>query len=208
MGEVYISNHPLIQHKLSILRDVKTKPCEYRMLVKELGTLLCYEATRDLELQPKKIRTPQTEMTAMEISEEIALFPILRAGLGLADSFVNLIPNSKVYHIGIYRNKETLEPVIYYYKFSNYPPSNRCLVLDPALSTGGTAIAAIDILKKWGAKKIKFVGLAGAPQGIKALQEAHPDVDIYLAAVDDHLNEIGYLVPGLGDAGDRQFGTL
>ena len=208
MGELFVSNHPLIQHKLSLLRDEKTKSCEFRLLVGELGTLLCYEATRDLELKPKEIKTPMAEMTVMEISEKVALIPILRAGLGMVESVLNLIPNSHVYHIGLYRNEETLEPVEYYNKLSKYEPSNQCLVLDPMLATGGSAIATIDILKKWGAKKIKFVGLIGAPEGIKALQDAHPDVDIHLAAVDDRLNEIGYIVPGLGDAGDRQFGTL
>ncbi len=208
MGELHVSNHPLIQHKLSLLRDEKTKPCEFHLLVGELGTLLCYEATRDIELKPKEIKTPMAEMTAMEISEKIALIPILRAGLGMVESVLKLIPNSHVYHIGLYRNEETLEPVEYYNKLSKYEPANQCLVLDPMLATGGSAIATIDILKKWGAKKIKFVGLIGAPEGIKALQDAHPDVDIHLAAVDDRLNEKGYIVPGLGDAGDRQFGTL
>lgn len=208
MSEVFASNHPLIQHKLSILRDKNTKSQEFRSLVTELGTLLCYEATRDLPLVEKPIETPLTPMTAMELAEKIALVPILRAGLGMVQGVWTLIPNSYVFHIGLYRNEETLEPVEYYNKLPKYEPVNQCLVLDPMLATGGSAIAAIDVLKRWGAKKIKFVGLIGSPEGVKALQDAHPDVDIHLAAIDDHLNEVGYIVPGLGDAGDRQFGTL
>ncbi len=208
MSNVIITNHPLIEHKLSILRNVNTDPTVFRHLVKELGALLCYEATRDLPVRPVEVQTPLTAMTANEIEEEIALVPILRAGLGMVDGIWDLIPNAHVFHIGFYRNEETLQPIEYYNKLPKDHPINICLLLDPMLATGGSAIATTNILKKWGAKKIKFVGLIGAPEGIKALQDAHPDMDIHLAAVDDHLNERGYIVPGLGDAGDRQFGTL
>ena len=208
MSNVYITNHPLIQHKLSILRDKQTKPTEFRKLVSELGALLCYEATRDLPLVPKKIETPLTEMTANEMAELIALIPVLRAGLGMVEGIWSLIPNAYVFHIGFYRDEQTLKPVEYYNKLPKEHPINTCLIIDPMLATGGSAIATTDILKRWGAKKIKYVGLIGAPEGIAALQKKHPDVDIHLAAVDECLNDKGYIVPGLGDAGDRQFGTL
>ena len=208
MPNVYISNHPLIQHKLSILRDKNTSPKEFCELVSELGALLCYEATRDLPLKEKVIETPLMEMTANEISERIALVPILRAGLGMVDGIWNLIPNACVLHIGLYRNEETLKPVEYYNKLANYRTVEHCLILDPMLATGGSAIAVADILKKWGAKSIRFVGLIGAPEGVEALHKAHPDIDIHLAAIDEKLNENGYILPGLGDAGDRQFGTV
>ncbi|GAP41650.1 uracil phosphoribosyltransferase [Flexilinea flocculi] len=208
MSNVTITNHPLIEHKLSILRDVNTNPTIFRQLVSELGALLCYEATRDLPIKPVEVQTPLTTMTAYEMQESIALIPILRAGLGMVEGIWALIPNAHVFHIGFYRNEQTLEPVEYYNKLPKNHPFNTCLILDPMLATGGSAIATTDIIKRWGAKKIKFVGLIGAPEGIRALQEVHPDVDIHLAAIDDHLNEKGYIVPGLGDAGDRQFGTV
>lgn len=208
MSNVYITNHPLIEHKLSILRDKNTKPTEFRRLVSELGQLLCYEAARDLPLVPKQIETPMCSMTAYEMAEMIALVPILRAGLGMVEGIWSLIPNAYVFHIGFYRDEKTLRPVQYYNKLPKEHPINTCMIIDPMLATGGSAIAATDILKQWGAKKIKYVGLIGAPEGIEAMQKTHPDVDIHLAAVDDHLNENGYIVPGLGDAGDRQFSTL
>lgn len=208
MPNVYISNHPLIEHKLSILRDKNTTPKEFCELVSELGTLLCYEATRDLPLSPKQIETPMMSMTAHEISEQIALVPILRAGLGMVNGVWALMPTACVLHIGLYRDEETLKPVEYYNKLPKYRTINQCLILDPMLATGGSAIAVADVLKKWGAKKFKFVGLIGAPEGIHALHAAHPDVDIHLAAIDTKLNEHGYILPGLGDAGDRQFGTV
>ena len=208
MPNVYISNHPLIQHKLSILRDKNTSPKEFYELVSELGALLCYEATRDLPLKEKVIETPLMEMTANEISERIALVPILRAGLGMVNGVWELMPTACVLHIGLYRDEETLKPVEYYNKLPKYHPLNQCLILDPMLATGGSAIAVADVLKQWGAKKIKFVGLIGAPEGVAALHKAHPDIDIHLAAVDERLNEHGYILPGLGDAGDRQFGTV
>ncbi len=208
MPNTIVSNHPLIQHKLSILRDKNTKPNEFRSLVSELGTLLCYEATRDLPLVSKVIETPLMETETKVLAEKIALIPILRAGLGMVDGIWNLIPNACVLHIGLYRNEETLQPVEYYNKLANYRTVDHCLILDPMLATGGSAIAVADILKKWGAKSIRFVGLIGAPEGIKALHAAHPDIDIHLAAIDEKLNEHGYILPGLGDAGDRQFGTV
>jgi uracil phosphoribosyltransferase len=208
MSNVTITNHPLIEHKLSILRDVNTNPTVFRHLVNELGALLCYEATRDLPIRPVEVQTPLTAMTAYEIEEEIALVPILRAGLGMVDGIWDLVPNAHVFHIGFYRNEETLQPIEYYNKLPKDHPINICLLLDPMLATGGSAIATTNILKRWGAKKIKFVGLIGAPEGITALQNAHPDVDIHLAAIDERLNERGYIVPGLGDAGDSQFATL
>lgn len=208
MPNVYISNHPLIQHKLSILRDKNTSPKEFCELVSELGALLCYEATRDLPLKEKVIETPLMEMTANEISERIALVPILRAGLGMVNGVWELMPTACVLHIGLYRDEKTLKPVEYYNKLPKYHPLNQCLILDPMLATGGSAIAVADVLKQWGAKKIKFVGLIGAPEGVAALHKVHPDIDIHLAAVDERLNEHGYILPGLGDAGDRQFGTV
>lgn len=208
MPNIFISNHPLIQHKLSLLRDKKTAPKEFRALVSELGTLLCYEATRDLSLVTKEIETPLMKMSANKIQEKIALVPILRAGLGMVDGIWSLIPTACVIHLGLYRDEETLKPVEYYNKLPKYHTIRQCLILDPMLATGGSAIAVADVLKKWGAEKIKFIGLIGAPEGIKALQTAHPDIDVHLAAIDYKLNEHGYILPGLGDAGDRQFGTI
>ncbi len=208
MPNIFISNHPLIQHKLSLLREKDTQPKEFRALVNELGTLLCYEATRDFPLVTKDIETPLMSMRTNKIRERIALVPILRAGLGMVDGVWNLIPTAVVLHIGLYRDEDTLKPVEYYNKLANYQTVDRCLILDPMLATGGSAIAVADILKEWGATNIKFVGLIGAPEGIQALHKAHPDIDIHLAAIDRQLNENGYILPGLGDAGDRQFGTV
>ncbi len=208
MPNTIVTNHPLIQHKLSILRDKNTRPTEFRKLVSELGTLLCYEATRDLPLVLKEIETPLMKTQARMLSQKVALIPILRAGLGMIDGIWNLIPNACVLHIGLYRDEDTLKPVEYYNKLPNYRTVDHCLILDPMLATGGSAIAVADILKNWGAKSIRFVGLIGAPEGIEALHKAHPDIDIHLAAIDEKLNEHGYILPGLGDAGDRQFGTV
>lgn len=208
MSNVTITNHPLIEHKLSILRDVNTNPSIFRHLVNELGALLCYEATRDLPVHEVEVQTPLCMTTARCMRDNVALIPILRAGLGMVEGIWELIPNAHVFHIGFYRDEETLTPVEYYNKLPKDHPFNTCFILDPMLATGGSAVAATNIIKKWGASKVKFVGIIGAPEGIKALQEAHPDVDIHLAAIDDHLNEKGYIVPGLGDAGDRQFGTV
>ena len=208
MPNIFISNHPLIQHKLSLLREKDTQPKEFRALVNELGTLLCYEATRDFPLVTKDIETPLMSMRTNKIRERIALVPILRAGLGMVDGVWNMIPTAVVLHIGLYRDEDTLKPVEYYNKLANYQTVDRCLILDPMLATGGSAIAVADILKEWGATNIKFVGLIGAPEGIQALHKAHPDIDIHLAAIDRQLNDNGYILPGLGDAGDRQFGTV
>jgi uracil phosphoribosyltransferase len=207
MGEVYISTHPLVQHKLSILRNTETEPKKFRQLVRELAALLTYEATRDLQTVPVDVPTPLTTAKCSELKEKIGLVPILRAGLGMVEGVWELMPSSEVWHIGVYRDEKTLKPVQYYNKLPVEPRVQVCLILDPMLATGGSAVATTTILKNWGVTKIKFVGLIGAPEGIAVMQKQHPEVPIYLAAVDDHLNEKGYIVPGLGDAGDRQFGT-
>ena len=207
MSTVHSSNHPLVAHKLSRLRDKNTEPKKFRELVREIAGLLAYEATADLQTAPIEIETPLTKMTAHQLKEKIGLIPVLRAGLGMVEGIWELMPSSEVWHIGLYRDEHTLQPVEYYNKLPVDPRVSVCLILDPMLATGGSATSTADILKRWGVKKIKFVGLIGAPEGIKAMQTAHPDIDIYLAAIDDHLNERAYIVPGLGDAGDRQFGT-
>lgn len=207
MSNVYESKHPLIAHKLSRLRDKKTEPKKFRELVREIAGLLAYEATADLATTPVEIETPLETMTAHQLKEKIGLIPILRAGLGMVEGIWELMPSAEVWHIGLYRDEHTLQPVEYYNKLPVDPRVSVCLILDPMLATGGSATATADILKRWGVTKIKFVGLIAAPEGIKAMQEAHPDIDIFIAAIDDHLNERAYIVPGLGDAGDRQFGT-
>ena len=207
MSNVYASKHPLIAHKLSILRDKNTKPKKFRQLVKEIAGLLAYEATLDLATTPVQIETPLETTTAQELKEKIGLVPILRAGLGMVEGIWELMPSAEVWHIGLYRDEKTLRPVEYYNKLPLEPRVAVCLILDPMLATGGSATATAEVLKRWGVTKIKFVGLIAAPEGIKAMQTAHPDIDIYVAAIDDHLNERAYIVPGLGDAGDRQFGT-
>jgi uracil phosphoribosyltransferase len=207
MSTVHASKHPLVAHKLSRLRNKNTEPKKFRELVQEIAGLLAYEATADLATTPIEIETPLTKMTAQELKEKIGLVPILRAGLGMVEGIWELMPSAEVWHIGLYRDEHTLQPVEYYNKLPVDPRVSVCLILDPMLATGGSATATADILKRWGVKKIKFVGLIGAPEGIKAMQEAHPDIDIFLASIDDHLNERAYIVPGLGDAGDRQFGT-
>jgi uracil phosphoribosyltransferase len=207
MSNVFASKHPLVAHKLSRLRDKNTEPKKFRELVREIAGLLAYEATADLVTVPRQIETPLAALTGAELKEKIGLVPILRAGLGMVEGIWELMPSSEVWHIGLYRDERTLQPVQYYNKLPIEPTVSVCLILDPMLATGGSAVATVDILKRWGVRKIKFVGLIGAPEGIAALQKAHPDVPIHLAAIDDHLNERGYIVPGLGDAGDRQFGT-
>jgi uracil phosphoribosyltransferase len=208
MSEVYVSSHPLIQHKLSLLRDVNTEPKRFREVVNEITTLLAYEATRDLPTQPIMIQTPLAQTECRVLEQNIGLVPILRSGLGMVAAMLNLLPSAQVWHIGLYREHDTLQPVTYYNKLPGHSATDVCLVLDPMLATGGSAVAAIDILKNWGTKQIKYMGLIGAPEGVQNLRQHHPDVPIYIAALDSHLNEIGYIVPGLGDAGDRQFGTL
>ncbi len=207
MSNVLVSNHPLIAHKLTRLRDKRTEPKKFRELVREIAGLLAYEATADLATVVKQIETPLAVTTGAELREKIGLVPILRAGLGMVEGIWELMPSAEVWHIGLYRDEKTLKPVQYYNKLPIEPTVSVCLILDPMLATGGSATATADVLKKWGVKKIKFVGLIGAPEGIHAMQSAHPDIPIHLAAVDERLNERAYIVPGLGDAGDRQFGT-
>ena len=204
---VYESKHPLVKHKLALLRSVETKPKKFRELVRELAMLLCYEATQDLGLSPIEVATPMGTAQGQEVTDKIGLVPVLRAGLGMVDGIWEMMPQAEVWHIGLYRDERTLKPVSYYNKLPTAPTVQVCLVLDPMLATGGSAVATVDILKKWGARRIKYVGLLAAPEGIERLQTAHPDVPIHIAHIDSHLNEIGYIVPGLGDAGDRQFGT-
>jgi uracil phosphoribosyltransferase len=207
MQNVFVSPHPLVAHKLTLLRNIETNPKIFRELVRELAGLLAYEATMDLSIDPVEVQTPLTTTTGAILKEKVGLVPILRSGLGMVEGVWEILSSAEVWHIGLYRDEKTLKPVQYYNKLPVMPTVTVCLILDPMLATGGSAIATVDILKNWGAKKIKFVGLIGAPEGIAALHARHPDIPIHLAAVDDHLNERGYIVPGLGDAGDRQFGT-
>ena len=208
MSQVHVLNHPLIQHKLTIMRKKETGPKEFCELLEEISTLMVYEVTRDLPTEEVEVETPiALARTHVLAGRKLALVPILRAGLGMVDGMLTLIPAAKVGHIGLYRNEETLEPVEYYCKLPKDIAERDVFVLDPMLATGGSAIDAIGQIKKRGAKHIKFIGLIAAPEGLKALHEAHPDVDIYVAAQDEKLNENGYIIPGLGDAGDRIFGT-
>lgn len=206
--EIHVSRHPLVRHKMALLRSKFTEPKKFRELVHELSLLLFFEATYDLALAPLTVETPLGSSLGEEVTETIGLMPILRAGLGMADAILDAIPKGRVWHMGIYRDEETLKPVIYY----NNPPAQNdidlAIVLDPMLATGGSAVAAVDVIKDyWSASRIKFLGLIAAPEGVRTLHSVHPDVTIHLAAVDSHLNQNGYIVPGLGDAGDRQFGT-
>lgn len=203
----HVSGHPLLVHKLAKLRNRDTPPPVFRELVYEISQVLFYEATKHVPLRPVTVTTPLTECVGQELAVKIGLVPVLRAGLGMADAMLGALPEAAVWHIGLYRDHATLKPVTYYNKLPPKPDMGLGLVLDPMLATGGSAIEAIRLLKLAGTPEVKFVGLIAAPEGVAALQEAHPDVAIYLAAVDSHLNELGYIVPGLGDAGDRQFGT-
>ncbi len=208
MGKVTVIDHPLVQHKLSHLRDIHTGPKEFRELVQELAMLLCYEATRDLPLADVTVQTPIGPAQAKELAgKKLGIVPILRAGLGMVDGLLSLIPAAKVGHIGLYRDPSTLTPVDYYCKLPPDVQERDIVIVDPMLATGGSAVEAIRLVKKAGCKSIKLVNLIAAPEGVKAVTDAHPDVDIYIAAVDSHLNEHGYIVPGLGDAGDRLYGT-
>lgn len=207
MSTVHVSNHPLLRHKVTLMRDFRTEPKKFRELIREVAILLAYEATADLALIETTVTTPLASTKGYELKEVIGLVPILRAGLGMVEGFWEMMPSAEVWHIGLYRDHKTLEPIQYYNRLPVAPTVDVCLILDPMLATGGSACATAQILKDWGAKRIKYVGIIAAPEGIKRLQETHPDVDIYLAAIDDHLNENAYIVPGLGDAGDRQFGT-
>lgn len=209
MSNVVVLDHPLIQHKLTIIRDKRTGTKVFREVVNEIARLMAYEVSRDMPLQDVEIETPLVKSVQKEISgKKVAIIPILRAGLGMVDGMLDLIPAAKVGHVGMYRDHETLEPVEYFVKLPSDISERQLFVVDPMLATGGSAIAAIDSLKKRGASTIKFVCLVAAPEGVKALQEAHPDVNIYTAALDEKLDEDSYIVPGLGDAGDRLFGTM
>jgi uracil phosphoribosyltransferase len=205
--KLVVFEHPLISHKMAIIRDKNTSTKEFKESVSEIGALITYEITRDLKTKPKKVATPIELTTCNVLNEPVVIVPILRAGLGMVEGIINIIPTAKVGHIGLYRNEETLEPTDYYSKFPDEIKNGLVLLIDPMLATGGSAARAIEILKKQGAKRIKFVGLVGCPEGINKLQTTHPDVPIYLAALDSYLNEDGYIVPGLGDCGDRLFGT-
>ena len=209
---LYASEHPLVRLKVAELRDTQTRPPRFRELVHEISMLLGYEALRSLPLAPKTVRTPLADATGYDLAVTVGLVPILRAGLGMVHAFLTLVPGAEVWHLGLYRDEETLKPVEYYNRLSpQKPPTgdevHAWVLLDPMLATGGSAIAAVDVLRRSGRRPLTYVGLIAAREGIRALEAAHPDVDIYVGAVDDHLNEHGYIVPGLGDAGDRQFGT-
>ncbi len=204
---IYESSHPLVKHKLTKLRNKDTKPKKFRELIKEISILLAYETTLDLVVEPTPVETPMGMTSGVLLQEQIGLIPILRAGLGMVDGVWEMMPGSEVWHIGLFRDERTLKPVEYYNKLPVSPTVQVCIVLDPMLATGGSAVATIDILKRWGAKRIKFMGIIAAPEGVDALHIAHPNVDIHVATIDEKLNDIGYIVPGLGDAGDRQFGT-
>jgi uracil phosphoribosyltransferase len=207
MKNVFPSTHPLVAHKLTRLRDKKTDPKKFRELIREIAGLMAYEATMDLLLKPREVVTPLATCQGVELQEKIGLVPILRAGLGMVEGIWNLMPTAEVWHIGLYRDERTLKPVQYYNKLPVEPTVSVCLILDPMLATGGSGVATVDVLKRWGVRKIKFVGILGAPEGIEMMQKHHPEVPIHLAGIDERLNEHGYILPGLGDAGDRQFGT-
>jgi uracil phosphoribosyltransferase len=207
MENIFSSDHPLVAHKLTILRQHETDSLSFRGLIREISTLLSYEATRDLKIKQKTIKTPLATHTGAELEENIGLVPILRAGLGMVEGVWELMPSAEVWHIGLYRDEKSLKPVEYYNKLPVEPTVSVCLILDPMLATGGSAVATIDVLKRWGVNKIKFVGIIGAPEGIQNLHQHHPEIPIHLAAIDERLNQNGYILPGLGDAGDRQFGT-
>ena len=208
MGKVFIMDHPLVHHKLAVLRNKETPVKEFRELVSEIAGLMCYEATRDLPTMEVDVETPiTTAKCRMLAGKKLAIVPILRAGLGMVDALVDLIPSAKIGHIGLYRDPETHEPVEYYCKLPEDVGNRVVFVVDPMLATGGSAVAAIDFLKKHGCKQIIMMNIIGCPEGIKRVTEAHPDVDIYMAACDEKLNDHAYIIPGLGDAGDRIFGT-
>ena len=208
MSNVHVFDHPLIQHKLSVLRDKRTSVKEFREIISEISMLMCYEATRDLPVEEIQVETPVDTATCYQIAgKKLAIVPILRAGLGMVDGMVTLMPNVKVGHIGLFRDPATLEPVKYYFKMPPDIEERDVIIVDPMLATGGSASAAVTFLKEVGVKHIKLMSIIGAPEGVARMQADHPDVDIFVAALDDHLNDHGYIVPGLGDAGDRIFGT-
>lgn len=208
MSKVTIMEHPLIKHKIGIIRRKETGSKDFRQMISEIAMLMCYEATRDLKLQDVEIETPICKTTVKELEgKKLAVVPILRAGLGMVDGMLTMIPAAKVGHIGLYRNEETLEPVEYYCKLPKDCSEREIFVVDPMLATGGSSVAAIQMLKDRGCKNIKFMCIIAAPEGVERMQKEHPDVDIYVGALDEKLNENGYIIPGLGDAGDRIFGT-
>ena len=203
----HASQHPAVRHKLGILRDEKTEPKKFREVVRELSWLMGYEALADARTRAIDVPTPIEVMQGEELADRIGFIPILRAGLGMVDAFLELMPTAQVWHLGLFRDERTLRPVEYYNKLPSTSNVDLCLILDPMLATGGSATAAIEVLKRWGAVRIKLVNLIAAPEGVEAVLKAHPDVEIYAAALDRQLNDKGYIMPGLGDAGDRQFGT-
>jgi uracil phosphoribosyltransferase len=204
---LHVSQHPAVRHKLAILRDERTEPKKFREVVRELSWLLGYEALADAHTRALDIQTPIEPMAAEELADRIGLIPILRAGLGMVDAMLELMPTAEVWHLGLFRDERTLRPVEYYNKLPDSATVDLCLILDPMLATGGSATAAIEVLKRWGAVRIKLVNLIAAPEGVETVLTAHPDIEIYCAALDRQLNTLGYIMPGLGDAGDRQFGT-
>jgi uracil phosphoribosyltransferase len=208
MSKVTVMDHPLIQHKIGIIRRTDTGSKDFRQMISEIAMLMCFEATRDLKLQDVTIQTPICETTVQELQgKKLAVVPILRAGLGMVDGMLEMIPAAKVGHIGLYRDPDTLEPVEYYCKLPADSAERDVFVVDPMLATGGSSVAAIQMLKDKGVKHIRFMCIIAAPEGVKRMQKQHPDVDMFIGSLDDHLNEHGYIVPGLGDAGDRIFGT-
>jgi uracil phosphoribosyltransferase len=206
-ADLHVSAHPAVRHKLALLRDERTEPKKFRELVRELSWLLGYEALADVRLTSVPVRTPLEEIQADTLADRIGLVPILRAGLGMVDAMLELMPTAQVWHLGLFRDERTLRPVEYYNRLPDSATVDICLILDPMLATGGSATAAIEVLKRWGASRIKLINLIAAPEGVAAVAAAHPDVPIHCAALDRQLNELGYILPGLGDAGDRQFGT-
>ncbi len=207
MAQVRVLRHPVIQHKLTELRDRQTPPKRFRELLREITPFLLYEATQDLEVEEIPVITPMGEARGQRLRGTIGLVPILRAGLGMVEGALHVFPEAQVWHLGIYRDERTLQPVPYYNRLPAQPTVTWCFILDPMLATGGSAVAAADILKRWGVPRIVFVGLIAAPEGLERFASAHPEIPVYVAAVDSHLNPHGFIVPGLGDAGDRQFGT-
>lgn len=206
-SQVHISSHPLVQHKMTLLRDQRTEPKKFREVMREVAILLVYEALADLVAEEVTVVTPLGQASGYQLKERVGLIPILRAGLGMVEGVLSMMPNAEVWHIGLLRDERTLKPVEYYSRLPVSPTVDVCLVLDPMLATGGSAVVAVDILKRWGAGRVKFVGIIASTEGVRHLTGAHPDVPLYLAAVDERLNEAGFIVPGLGDAGDRLFGT-
>ncbi|HEX5465116.1 MAG TPA: uracil phosphoribosyltransferase [Candidatus Limnocylindrales bacterium] len=206
-ADLHVSRHPAILHKLALLRDDSTEPKKFRELVREISWLVGYEALADARVEPVRVRTPIEETDGARLADRIGLIPILRAGLGMVDAMLELMPTAEVWHLGLFRDERTLRPVEYYNKLPDTATVDLCLILDPMLATGGSATAAIEVLKQWGARRIKLINLIAAPEGVQAVSSAHPDVPIHCAALDRQLNEKGYIMPGLGDAGDRQFGT-